>query len=52
MSGKCQKIHIQILYIHCHMGNALGSVRYKISTGLMGDLCKMFDVIFAAQYIG
>ena len=52
MSGKCQKIHIQILYIHCHMGNALGSVCHEISACLMCQLRKTLDIIFAAQHIG
>ena len=52
MPGKCQKIHIQILYVHCHMGHALGSVCHEISACLMCQLCKTLDIIFAAQHIG
>ena len=52
MPGKCQKIHIQILYVHCHMGHALGSVCHEISACFMCQLCKTLDIVFAAQHIG
>ena len=52
MSGKCQKVHIQILHIHLGMGNGLGSVTNKYSSNFMSKLCKKLNVLNISKNIG
>ena len=52
VSGKCQKVHVQILHIHRHMRNALSAICHNSNSSLMADPGKCFDIIFHAQHIG
>ena len=52
MSGKCQKIHIQFLYIHRHMRNTLRSICHDHNSLLMADFCKSPDIVSDTQNIG